>query len=956
MRKKTHAFLKTLFACLFAVGLTAGGATLVARADGTETIAHEWTVVNQVGTDVWSSEGDTLTAIAANGYYHNNLFVTDDVNAVGNYAVSAHFEMTENPVTLEGAQTQLGIVPFYKDADNYVLFNLWWRNESWCGGNGNVLCNVTLEGKQNGKFINIYNAPGGNYVATQYSDIWVWNNANLTALKNPINVKDGWDVRVIKRVSDPAFSATASGDIIEIYVNGTACGFFTTDLTAPYRAERHKVGVAMRNANGLKVTGFTVEDEDMSVFNYPYSAYNYNPVEGTDFVATGNWAHEDGKFSVSALGDRDETPTNALTTVDEAFINYSVSADVKLTAKADGASSEAGLTVWHKDHENTLTANLVYENGVYKGRISGKINAATVWQESDVLTVSGDTATLKAEKLGSVVVLYVNGTEVCRATSLPFFENKFIGVNAQAADAEFTSILSESKEYTPYDEYLAVVNGTSYTMSSAALDDFSANENKLFVDAQAFTSYGYAVTERDTFGKTTTSVTFSASALSDGYFIGVIGYYKSRDDFYFGGFDGKNACVYRRQAGTDVLLGMAAYAYDGSEKTLSFVADTGAIELVLDGNVLVAVQEPALKPDNGRYGGFLVKGASATFSAIAFDGWRVGDAVQLGEWTAKGPALNTWSVDGEGNITGDGVTTKVERGDAYALKDIGYTSEYYVYAKITVHEFHTNWERRVAYYPWFIDWNNYIAVYASHVAGQNPEIVAEGKINGETLEMKWNAFTGILALLDTENVMEVYVGSNVIRVYNGKTNQPVWSFDAPGLGAAAEGKQVKAGVGVVDVKATVKSFTVSEMLTSTNTVAPTIELITSPTTTGTVGKTIVLPVVDVQDDLGESINRVFTVFDPEGEQVTLEGDGRFIPQKAGEYTVRITAVDSWGNQAEPYEYKVTVTEGGSGSGSETNKDKDGTKDGKGGCGSAISLLPLIASLGCAWLVRKKREN
>ncbi|MBQ8885380.1 MAG: hypothetical protein IJY62_03325 [Clostridia bacterium] len=946
MNKKIHGFLKGFFTGLFALSLTAGASALLSFEGSAEQNGREWAVVNQEGASVWSNEGGVLTAVGANDDYHKNFYVTDDENALGNYSVSAHFEMPTNTLAGDGeVKTQIGIVPFYKDADNYLMFNLWWRQESWIANVNEILCNVTLEGKQNGQFLNVYNA-SGSYSPAEYSDVWVHDNSALAAIQKKINVEEGWDITVIKRISDPTFSAPASGDIIEIIVNGVPVGFFTTNLTAPYRAEKHKVGVSMGNAAGLTVTDFNVVDEDMSIYNYPFSAYNYNPLSSSEFVATGNWINESGKLSVNALNDVDDTPTNAVRKLDESYVNYTVSANVKLTETESGAGG-AGLTVWHKDHANTLTANLVCENGEYRAEIAGCVNGQTVLATSGTLQIT-DGALLRAERLGSVLVLYVNGNEAVRAT-VPFFDNYLVGVNAQAAKAEFTDFSTESKEYTPFDEYSVVLNGVAYTASSNALSDFVSGADGIEVDAGGFAKNAYAVTVRDTYGKTKTSVSVVPNSLGGEYLLGVIGYYENGGKYYYGSVNGSKAEIYSHATSGDVLIASESYVYAGGATTFSMLVEKGKLSFYVGETLAASAQEPSLDPDKGRAGGLIVKGASATFSAPVFDGWRAGDPVTLGEWTAIGPDIDTWSVDANGALTGDAVKTKVERNRAIALKNIEYTSEYYVYGKIFVSEVHSNWEKRAAFYPWYIDENNWIGVFASHVAGNDPEIVAEGKIGGRIVDMKWNAFKGVLALLDTEIVMEVYVGTDQILVYNGKNSQAIWSFDTPGLAAAATGKQVKAGVGVVDVKATFKAFTVSKTLTSQNTVAPTIELITTPAKTGTVGTAVILPVVDVQDDLGESINRVITITDPDGNSVALEGDGRFTPQKAGEYTVRITAKDSWGNEATPYEYKVTVSEKGASGAS----DK---KAGKKGCKSTVFAFPAaLIVLGAATVLIKKKK-
>lgn len=929
-QSKKISLLILFLVCIFSFFI---GGICIANAEETDASASgDWKVVNAEGDGYWKEENGVLTATGNNVINVNNFFVTEDENAVGNYVVSAHFKMTENPVTAT-ENSQIGIVPWYMDENNYVVFNLWWRQESWCGNNGNVLCNVTMEGKQNGKFIEVFDGVSGNYNNVQFSDLWVWNNTqpSFQQLHKPINAEEGWNVKVIKRVSDPSFSAGVSGDHLEVIVNDVPLGFFTTSLTSDFRPECFLVGVSSRNAQGLTVTDFSVEDEDMSEFGYPYSDYNYNPMAGSEFVATGkNWTCEGEKITGDARENLLNTPVNAIKKVDANFANYSLESEVSITEKGTG-NSRAGLAVWYKNHDNFLNADLLFDGTQYKAVISGKIGGVEAeGSEASAVTIAEDKATLRADKIGSTVILYINDAEACRYTASEKLPNAFAGANLINAKASFTSIAISELPYESYEEYTAMLGGRQYILSSKTMVDFTENDGTVSINATDFEKYAYAVTSRDTFSSTTVKVLVSPISFGSAYSFGIIGYYESAESFLFGVLDGTNAALYRHTAEKDIEIAKKAYSYDKQSIELSFFVEDGKVSLLAGEQVLVDAEVIGLNPDMGRFGGFIVQGGSFDFSHPAFEGWRTYEPKTLGDWSVVGPEFGTWMVGGDGNLIGDVSKTKVERNTTFALQDIAFTNEYYVYSIINVTAFHDNWERRAGLIPWYIDENNWVVVYASHISGNEPEIVAEAKIEGKNIPMKWDAFKGVLALLDTEIVLETYVSDDCIQVYNGKSNQAIWSFEVPGLSAASQGKegQIKAGVSIVDVKAAFKNFDVSDQMMSKNTVPPVIQIIGTPVKTAEKGSTIILPVVDVVDDLGESINCVFTIKAPDGTAVDLNGGARFVAEQEGNYTVTITAADSWGNQAEPYEYTIAVTAAKGGGG-------------KSGCNSMLSEMSLV---------------
>lgn len=124
--------------------------------------------------------------------------------------------------------------------------------------------------------------------------------------------------------------------------------------------------------------------------------------------------------------------------------------------------------------------------------------------------------------------------------------------------------------------------------------------------------------------------------------------------------------------------------------------------------------------------------------------------------------------------------------------------------------------------------------------------------------------------------------------------------------------------------------------------APVITVANVPTT-GTVGTAVVLPNASVTDNSGEVITAVVEVKDADGKAVSVI-NGRFTPEKAGNYTVKYTAVDSTGNSASSDTYTIAVAAA--------------PKTDKGGCGSSIAASSLIAILPLAFatLVMAKRKN
>ncbi len=88
---------------------------------------------------------------------------------------------------------------------------------------------------------------------------------------------------------------------------------------------------------------------------------------------------------------------------------------------------------------------------------------------------------------------------------------------------------------------------------------------------------------------------------------------------------------------------------------------------------------------------------------------------------------------------------------------------------------------------------------------------------------------------------------------------------------------------------------------------PTISPIGIITKSGSVNKSIKVPEFLAQDNFGNNINYTVTVYDPDGEEVYLDGDNSFVPTKVGKYLVDAIAIDSLGYTGD-YSYTIKITE------------------------------------------------
>ena len=122
-----------------------------------DTVSNGWELVKPDGSNPWDigSNGNILNTTRSVNY-DSNFLVRESEEAYGDYTVSAHFELSANTVTTSGTTSQIGLVPWYLDENNYITATIWWRNENWSGSRDDTIINLLIYGKQDGQNLQVY--------------------------------------------------------------------------------------------------------------------------------------------------------------------------------------------------------------------------------------------------------------------------------------------------------------------------------------------------------------------------------------------------------------------------------------------------------------------------------------------------------------------------------------------------------------------------------------------------------------------------------------------------------------------------------------------------------------------------------------------------------------------------------------------------------------------------------
>lgn len=357
--------------------------------------------------------------------------------------------------------------------------------------------------------------------------------------------------------------------------------------------------------------------------------------------------------------------------------------------------------------------------------------------------------------------------------------------------------------------------------------------------------------------------------------------------------------------------GFVSVSFGG--KIVAFTGEDGAPAPSSEGAVPVSALDNFDSVNFGAY----TKGGTLTVSGISmsdtFDSYT---PLQKGDWTVYGVRANSWSVAEDGTVT----TSIKGNGDLWNNRALQSSETadpakgYFVGAQVRVSE-KTGSEWKYGLIPYFQDTNNYFVVWLSQWSGAPTTICIYAVHNGAPVFTTASTFFDYETSFTMEemNYLEVEVlQSGDVNIYLNRSYSPTASVNIAPLAGGEDGWTGAAqfGLSSFNVAAEFSNIIISEERPYSVHNEVIITLPASFPTEGTVGKTVNLGVItaSLEGDGGIAPTPVITVTDPDGAPVQLDGV-RFTPDKAGTYTVTITATDSWGNSATETR-EIVVTESG----------------------------------------------
>lgn len=339
--------------------------------------------------------------------------------------------------------------------------------------------------------------------------------------------------------------------------------------------------------------------------------------------------------------------------------------------------------------------------------------------------------------------------------------------------------------------------------------------------------------------------------------------------------------------------------------------------------------------------GLNVHNVQTTFSNIKL----LLDATEENPNTPSGPVIDPsgwefispngaslWSIDSDGKVTGSGEQgTEWQNTSAYQAnpgKKNFYMSSVIEVTTLgvgtNIYNGTTMNEYKAGLVPYFKDFNNFCFIWISQWAdGTKAEISVTCKVNGTVLGAEEFMSSGWLSFgIQAKTTLEVDIRDDMINVWvNNNTSIPTASFPVTGF-SNRDISSSKAGLNIMQVKATYSDIKLFLDSRPTPQGKPIISEMGTRVVDGVINQEIRLPVYTALDVTGMSINAITKVNDPNGENVTLERN-RFTPTIVGEYSVKVTCTDTYGNVADPIEYTITVTDGLIPEGPENPDNPDG---------------------------------
>lgn len=866
----------------------------------------------------WTFNQDGSVTSTNTGFTANFLMTQTD-DTYGNYSVEATFRGTNSTELTQ--EVNMGIIPWYLNAGNYVLTYLKWNPGNFRLINVQTICFIdgVLQGWND------------HWLDFPYAD-------TLYTLKNT----DAITMKVSK-----AYNQATSQDTYSVTVSGTNEAGKTMSetpavidfgISVPYAAIGSKVGLYTMN-DTVTVSNFKTEKTAQ--------AGSYQKIAGTESAgvsSTANgWTYANNQYTVDAtLGGSGQN--QAILPNEFAKGSYQVSYHASV---GEGQQKELSILPYYANENNFVRFVLKEGEGVTI-HAEGKIAGGAFMGEAQAVTGTIDWTSVDfaAAKNGTQFTAFVNGTEVGSYSNESLLDGALVGIGAGKASATFSDVKVITLEYIPYDWF----SSNGYYVSAMTKDGVEFSENTISlksVEGEERYTRVYRASEK--YNRVVVDGKFVGDSENVQY--GLYANYTSETQYAF--VEVANGSItlsaVNGEESITESVALPANTLLAAEHTLTVEAVYGKITVWFDGTQVLEKNVGWLEGVETGNVGCAALGGVVTCE-FAVDGFVPYVSYTEGDWTFRGARLSSWTT------TESGVSATTDGGfrfkETTAIKANPYSPAegYFFGAEININQLSGN-EWKTGIMPYYVDGANHVFVWLSQWSGNATTICITAVLNGTVVGSEWRETPVAYTMQGEINYLEVEVEGDSVRVYLNKSFSPTVATQIDGLSACAK---ASVGFNAFNTGAEFANVTLSQTRQQKETGKPTIEAIGNIPTTGKVDSAIKLPVWSATGVGGTTANVTITVTDPDNGEVTLDKNS-FTPTKEGTYKVRVVAQDAWGNQAEE-EYTITV---------EAATPDPGVPGGeqpeKKGCGSAIGggtaglSLALIAGAAIVAAIRKKKD-
>ncbi len=849
----------------------------------------------------WSYDSGTgkTTATNSNGMWYANvadgMYLVDGKTATGDYTVSTTFVGTAGITSV--ARHDVGLFAYYHDANNWISFSVSW----WNGFSSGKVTDLLIA-ECNGGTPTYYD---------HYFDNPTYNYGDLTASYEKVQT-DSITLSVSKE-----YDVENKYDVYTFYIDGNefVSKNFGLSASAAVKNDPSKLGYLCYAAD----SAFTFDEITVSSPGPDGSAVSYADVAGAPAgtKGVGSWTYENGKYNTTAT-DKGIYQNHVIAANSLKSDNYKVDYSVELSNVNE--NSQVLLSGWYAGKNDKMlyivkkTANgyTVEQNGVLSGVAIENGTAQEITANDNVINLS-------IEKSGWKVTLKQGDNVLFTYTSDALDAGTDILFGAGNVTATIMSTVTELP-YVAYDFYKTTVSNVEYTVSAKDKQSVTVTDAGITMNAETdnVTRIIYA---SGTSGYIDLSATFEGATT-----YGIYVYYMDEQNNILVEVNGTNVALIVTASGTKTTENFTA---TDAVTTLNAKLEGKKVSVYSGDTAIFENKEIASVNIYDAFKiGFTAKGGDLTVSNITKTVFVANTDRIDGDYILKGRSYSTWQVE-DGVVKGDcsngtdwTATNAYKQIDKMPIEG-GYSIGF---AAQVVGKANTEWKYGVI--PFCVG-ADFIMVWISQTADAGVEIVATGWLNSASWGQVFRTVGVSLSITDL-NLVEVRVEGDTVSVYLNKNYAPAFSTTFDGLSSIERNERASfMGFNIFNTSTNFSQITYQNNLDSrifADTEAPDVQVIGTMPTTAKVGEEVRLATF-ISSDSSATVTVECTL---NGENVKIEKN-RFTAAKEGDYVVKVTAKDLWGNEtSETYTIKVT-------------------QEKKSGCGSvAFASSAIISALAVAF--------